>query len=104
MLLDDSRGQHCRDVKPVASRIHEKAVVGVLGKALANLFQLILHVETTHTKSIGQRVNEQFIYENIFYLRAAVLAQKAQNSIGSKKIGDSTGFSSLDLNDTIDMV
>lgn len=66
MLIDDSRGQHCGKAKPVGARIHEKAVVGVLGKALTNLSQLILHVEAAHTKSVGQRVSEQFTDGNTF--------------------------------------
>ena len=66
MRIDDPRGQHCGKAKPVSARIHEKAVVGVLGKALANLPQLILHVEAAHTERVSQRVSEQLIDGNTF--------------------------------------
>ena len=66
MPIDDLFGQQCGELESVGARVHEKAIVDVLGKALANLSQLILHVEAAHTKSVGQRVSEQIFDGNTF--------------------------------------
>ena len=66
MPIDDPLGQQCGELESVGARVHEKAIVDALGKALANLSQLILHVEAAHTKSVGQRVSEQIFDGNTF--------------------------------------
>ena len=88
VAVDDTLGKHRGKTKPVGARIHEEAVVGVLGKAFTNFPQLVLHIEAPHAEGIGQRVSEQLLERYPLEFRATALAQKAENPIGGEEIYD----------------